>query len=76
MNLRLKYLTVTCAMAFALSIAFERRAYAYVDPGSGLLLFQSLSAMFTGVLFFFRKRLKSLIARSRVEETRSDGNSE
>lgn len=76
MNLKLKYFAVTCAMVFTLCIAFERRAYAYVDPGSGLLLLQSLGAMFTAVLFFFRKHLKSLLTRSKVEETSSDGNVE
>jgi hypothetical protein len=76
MHLRLKYFAVTCALALTLSIAFERRAYAYTDPGSSLLLFQSLSAMFTGGLFYFRKRLKSLISRSKFQKSRSVGNSE
>jgi hypothetical protein len=75
MSLRLKYFAVTCALALTLSVTFEGRAYAYVDPGSGLLLFQSLSAVFTGGLFYFRKRLKSLITRSKVKETPSDGHS-
>ena len=43
----------------------ERRAYAYTDPGSTLLVFQSLSAIFSGGLFYFRKRLKSLIVKSK-----------
>ncbi|NYF80998.1 hypothetical protein HDF17_003318 [Granulicella arctica] len=76
MTLKLRYFAVTCAIAFTLSVACEHRAYAYVDPGSGLLLLQSLSALFTGALFFCRKRLKSLITRSTVKETRSEANSE
>ncbi len=54
-------------MVFMLSMTLEQRAYAYADPGSGLLLFQSLSAMLTGGLFYFRRRLKSLIFRSKLE---------
>ncbi len=46
----------------------ERRAYAYTDPGSTLLVFQSLSAIFSGGLFYFRKRLKSLIVKSKEPE--------
>ena len=72
MNFRLKYFVVSCAMMISLSGALEHRAYAYVDPGSGLLLFQSLSAVLTGGLFFFRKRLKSLMSRSKIEKAASE----
>ena len=69
MALRLKYVAVTAALFFALSFCLEQRAYAYVDPGSSLLIFQSISAMFTGALFYFRKRLKSLFTRSSSSST-------
>ena len=52
-------------------MAMEQRAYAYVDPGSSLLLFQSISAMVTGALFYFRRRLKSLLVRSSRSKTKS-----
>ena len=61
---RLKYLAVTSALVLALSFTFERTAYAYVDPGSGLLAFQSFSAVVTGALFYFRSRIKSLFHKS------------
>lgn len=64
MSLKLKYLVVTSALFIALSFAFERPAYGYVDPGSSLLIFQSVSAMVTGALFFFRRRLKMLFTKS------------
>ena len=51
MSLRALYSLVTIAMFFALSVAFERRAYAYVDPGSGLLMLQAAGTVLTGVLF-------------------------
>jgi hypothetical protein len=69
MALKLKYVAVTAALFFALSFCLEQRAYAYVDPGSSLLIFQSISAMFTGALFYFRKRLKSLFTRSSSSST-------
>jgi hypothetical protein len=64
MILRLKYCAVTAALFIALTFCFERPAYAYVDPGSSLLIFQSLSAVVTGTMFYFRRRLKSLFTRS------------
>lgn len=65
MNLRIKYFAISCLLAITLSIALERRAYAYADPGSSLLLLQSLSAVFTGGLFYFRKRLESLMSKTK-----------
>ena len=63
-SLKLKYAVVTALLFLALAISLERPAYAYVDPGSSLLLFQSVSAVVTGTLFYFRRRLKSLLGRS------------
>ena len=68
MTLKLKYLAVTIALFVFLGLSMERRAYAYTDPGSTLLIFQSLSAVFSGGLFYFRKRLKSLIVKSKEPE--------
>ena len=36
---------------FFLCLSFERPAYGYTDPGSAILIFQSLSAVVTGSLF-------------------------
>jgi hypothetical protein len=64
---KLKYLAVNLAFVIALSFSFQRTAHAYVDPGSGLLAFQSISAVITGALFYFRSRLKSLFRRPNSE---------
>ncbi len=50
MALRAKYLIVTIALLFSIACFFERPAYGYVDPGSSLLMFQSISAFLTGAL--------------------------
>lgn len=68
MTLKLKYIAVSLALLVFLGLSMERRAYAYTDPGSTLLIFQSLSAVFSGGLFYFRKRLKSLIVKSKEPE--------
>ena len=61
---RLKYFALTIMLFVALSFAFEVQAHAYVDPGSGLLIFQGISAVFSGALFYFRRRLKNLFVRA------------
>jgi hypothetical protein len=61
---RLKYFALTLILFVALSFAFEGQAHAYVDPGSGLLIFQGISAVFSGAIFYFRRRLKNLFVRS------------
>jgi hypothetical protein len=71
--LRLKFLYsfVTAAMFLSLSLAFEHRAYAYVDPGSGLLMLQAAGTVLTGVLFTLRRRIKALFTREKSSEART-----
>jgi hypothetical protein len=60
----LKYFAITLMLFITLSFTFERQAHAYVDPGSGLLIFQGISAMFSGALFYFRRRIKNLFVKT------------
>jgi hypothetical protein len=59
-----KRFAITLMLLLALSFAFERQAHAYVDPGSGLLLFQGISAAISGALFYFRRRIRNLFVRT------------
>jgi hypothetical protein len=69
---KLTYLLLTCVLVLSLCATFERQAYAYVDPGSSLLVFQMLTATVTGGLFYLRKRLKALFTRSKTSGTGVD----
>jgi len=60
----LKYFAITLMLFVALTFTFERQAHAYVDPGSGLLIFQEINAVFSEALFYFRRRLKNLFIRT------------
>lgn len=60
---------VTCAFLVAIGLSLEHRAYAYVDPGSGLFIVQSIGTALAGVLYYFRRRLGSIIRRYKVAET-------
>lgn len=56
---------LTLLFAFCLFAALEPRAYAYVDPGSGLLAYQTVSALVAGALFHFRRRLRRMLGGAR-----------
>ena len=71
-RINLPYAVVTLLLFFALGIFLERPAYAYADPGSSLLMFQSISAAVTGALFFFRRRLRNLLTKSKVNDAGQD----
>lgn len=43
------------AAALLFVVLSERPAYAYTDPGSGMLIWQGLVAAFLGASFYFRK---------------------
>lgn len=61
---RWTYFLLTVLIAVTLSFSFEQQAYAYVDPGSSLLVFQGLSAVVSGVLIYFRRRISNLFAKT------------
>jgi hypothetical protein len=46
-------------------LATERRAMAYVDPGSGLLALQSFASVMAAVGFFLRRRIMGLFKRDK-----------
>jgi len=39
----------------AVLVVAETRAYAYTDPGSGVLIWQMLAAAFFGLMFYLRR---------------------
>ena len=57
-TLRCVYAVLTVSQCLLLLVAFEKPAYGYVDPGSGILLVQVLSSALGGVVFFLRKRIR------------------
>ncbi|MFP5232193.1 MAG: hypothetical protein ACLGQX_06130 [Acidobacteriota bacterium] len=73
MRLRVAEFLVTVAMGLCLCLSLERRAYAYIDPGSGLLMLQALGAVFTGFLYAVRKRIRALFRRDKPVEPQPTG---
>jgi hypothetical protein len=68
MTVRLRYYAVTLLLFFAIFSCTAPAAYAYVDPGSGLLAYQSITALLTGLMFYFRRRLKVMFMRERTDD--------
>ena len=56
------------ALAVALVLLTEPRAYAYTDPGSGALLWQALVAAFIGAGFYFRKFLFHFFPKKKIDK--------
>ena len=51
------------AQVVTLAIAFQKPAYAYADPGSGLLFLQVAGSMVAGALFIVRSKLRKFFHR-------------
>jgi hypothetical protein len=81
---RLISLSLTIFCCACLMLATERRAMAYVDPGSGLLALQSIGSMLAAAAFFMRRRIIGLfnkkkpvaIAEPRLVDARLAGRKE
>jgi len=62
---RLISVCLTLFSCFCLMLATERRAMAYVDPGTGLLAIQSLASMLAAAAFFLRRRIMALFNKKK-----------
>jgi hypothetical protein len=58
---------ISCSLAIfcclCLVMATERRALAYVDPGSGLLAIQSFASVMAAAVYFMRRRIMALFGK-------------
>jgi len=50
--------SLTVIQMLAVLCALAQPAYAYVDPGSGILALQIISTTFAGMMFLLRRRLR------------------
>jgi hypothetical protein len=66
MTVRFCHTALTICLIFSLLSFFERPAYAYVDPGSGILAYQAISAFFAGTFFFCRRRIRNMLQSLRI----------
>jgi hypothetical protein len=51
-----------------LMVATERRAYAYVDPGSGFMALQAAASVMAAAGYFLRTKIKALFTRGKADK--------
>jgi len=64
---RLVSFVLTLFTGVCFLMAMERRAMAYVDPGTGLLALQSFASVMAAAMFFLRRRIMGLFKRNKPE---------
>ncbi len=67
MNFRFTSAIVSTLLLVAIWFSFSKPAFGYVDPGSGLLVVQSIGALFAGALFYVRRRFRLFTTRDTKE---------
>jgi hypothetical protein len=70
------YLALVVIWVFVALSAVARPAYAYVDPGSGLLALQIFSPTLAGITFLIRKRIRQVFERFGGSPQKDDKNVE
>jgi len=62
-----RFLSISLAgfCCLCLLMATEHRAYAYIDPGSGLLAIQSMFAALGAAGYFLRRRIAAIFGRKK-----------
>ncbi|MES2393361.1 MAG: hypothetical protein V4555_17085 [Acidobacteriota bacterium] len=55
--------TLAAFIGFCMLIATDRRAYGYVDPGTGWLALQSFGSMLAASAYFLRRRILAMFSR-------------
>jgi len=59
---RLVSSSLTLLITFLLLVATDRRAWGYVDPGSGLIALQTFASVGAAYAYFIRRRIRSFFA--------------
>jgi hypothetical protein len=66
---RLISAALTVFIAFCLLLATDRRAWGYVDPGSGLIALQTAASIAAASLYAVRRRIRSLFSSEKKVAT-------
>jgi hypothetical protein len=54
--------SLTLLIAFCLLVATDRRAWGYVDPGSGLIALQTIASVGAAYVYVIRRRIRTFFA--------------
>lgn len=56
---------LSAIIALCMIIASERRAWGYVDPGSGLIALQGIASVIAAYAFYIRRRIRTFFSRKK-----------
>jgi len=60
---RLVSVTFSIVITLCLIVGSERRAWGYVDPGSGLVALQTIASVGAAYAYFVRRRIRAFFTR-------------
>jgi hypothetical protein len=66
---RLISFSLSVFIALCMIVASERRAWGYVDPGSGLIALQTIASVAAAYAYMVRRRIRALFQRKTGEPT-------
>ncbi|HXE08383.1 MAG TPA: hypothetical protein VN612_10825 [Acidobacteriaceae bacterium] len=66
---RIASILLTVLMALCLMVASERRAWGYVDPGSGLIAIQAIASVVAAWAYMVRRRIRAFFSRKKEEDS-------
>jgi hypothetical protein len=67
-----RFISVSLAVfiTFCMLIATDRRAWGYVDPGSGLIALQTFASVVAAYVYFVRRKIQTFFERRKDKATR------
>ncbi len=65
---RLLSISLGILITLCLIVGSERRAWGYVDPGSGLIALQTMASVGAAYIYFIRRRIREFFQRKDKKE--------
>jgi hypothetical protein len=66
---RFSYFSLTILMTLCMIVGSERRAWGYVDPGSGLIALQTIASVAAAYIYMVRRRIQAFFKRKTQESS-------
>ncbi len=64
---RLLSFSLAVFITLCMIVGSERRAYGYVDPGSGLIALQGIASVAAAYAYYVRRKIRSFFSRKKEE---------
>ena len=62
---RLISISLGVFIALCMIVGSERRAWGYVDPGSGLIALQGIASVAAAYIYYIRRRIRAFFSRKK-----------